>query len=61
MNAEERQGVKMVIALQAFVGITQPADEALAGWRQLSKEQKKITRQVYERLKSGNLKFTPSN
>lgn len=50
MTEEERIGVDMIIMLQGFAGIEEEDAKALAGWRVMSDEEKKATKDIYELL-----------
>lgn len=50
ITAEEQQGVKMIVALQAFAGIEEPKDRALTNWRNFTIAEKEQTRFMYKLL-----------
>jgi hypothetical protein len=44
---EEREGIKMIQALQALVGKGEPEEKALRGWRGMSEWERQNTRAAY--------------
>ena len=46
ITVEEQQGIKAIQYLQSLVGIDESNEEALTGWRDMSKSQKEFTLNV---------------
>jgi hypothetical protein len=51
MTDEEKEGVKAIIFLQAFVGIKESETKALSSWRDFSPRDKVDTLRIYALLK----------
>lgn len=47
MTDEEKEGVKAIVFLQSLVGIVEPEDKALRGWRGFSEYDKEATLRMY--------------
>ena len=50
LTVEEQQGVKVIQHLQSLVGIDESDEDALIGWRKMSKGDKKFTLEFYNSL-----------
>ena len=48
LTEDERQGIEAIQFLQAMVGIDETAEDALAGWRKMSGDEKETTLFFYE-------------
>lgn len=49
----EEEGIKMIIALQAFAGIKETEEQARRGWAGMSDREKEQTARAYEFLGLG--------
>lgn len=48
MTEDEKQGIKMIQALQLMAGIAESDEEALKGWRKMSQEDREQTEAAYK-------------
>ena len=48
LTEDEKQGVKMIQALQLMAGVTESDEDALEGWRKMSQEDRKQTEAAYQ-------------
>ena len=55
VNVEEQQGIRAIQYLQSLVGIDESEEDALNGWKDMSKYEKQNTMAAYSALGGENI------